>query len=109
MMGRPWKCSEEQRLIEMLKKGKTQQQMADALGRTVYSIQSHIQAMRLRDDGYETATYHRWTTSEIRELKKLKQRGFTSKEIAQRIGCRVGGVYGKINDLRRQGKMPRAK
>ena len=109
MIGRPWKCGEERRLLELVWQGKTQQQMADELGRTKDSIQSHLQCMRRRDDGYKAAIYHKWTAAEIRELKRLVEQGASVKEIAERIGCRVGGAYGKINDLRRRGEMPKAR
>lgn len=88
---RGWTTTEVRRLAELRQQGRTIEQMAAALGRSINSIKGQIYASQIRPK--ERRRYTRWTGEEIAEARRLIADGLSRRDVAAHLGRTLNGLH----------------
>lgn len=101
-----WNFEETQELSQLYSQGKTMQEIAQQLNRTVPSVTNKIHELGLSKPSVEVLAKSQkpvkkkpWTHEERNKLKELLNQGLSTKQIAERLGKSVFQVGGAIRYL----------
>lgn len=88
---RTWQPVEYEVLSRMSAAGKTDQEMADMLGRSRWSVQKARERLGIR----ASVPVMRWTPAEMQRLEDLFMEGFSDAQIAHALGRNFESVKSK--------------
>lgn len=88
-----WKKTEEATLVQLLKSGKTHQQIARELGRSRYAIIGKVKGLEM------TNLCEFWYADDIQEIIDQTNAGKTVREIAEYVGKSETAVRNKTKEL----------
>src|SRR5699024_2199199 len=80
-----WSDADDRQLDELRDAGLTHGEIAERMGRTVYSVQARTQT-RARRAGIAPHRHEAWTAAEDATLLALRKDGVPWREVAERLG-----------------------
>lgn len=103
---RPWTDDEHASMVAMLRQGKPQKEIADALGRAPGSVSSRANATDSQGVYHGTTTFQPWTD----EMKSVAHRMYDAAEsyeaIAKAIGRKIDAARRHFNTIDPHTKAP---
>lgn len=99
-MRQEWTESDEQELLELLKSGLNNGDIATNMGKSYHTIKHRVSV--LRKSGVFARPVFEWTPILQARAFKAHREGLTGREIASEIGCCVDAVWRLLRASRKQ-------
>jgi biotin operon repressor len=104
-----WSDREDEKLISLIRDGeKSAKEMAKELNRTYTSVITRIETLKKKgvDIKYKTNRIQ-WTDEMTEHAIDMRDKGYTNKKIAEKMGIRINQVDGKMGELIKKGLIKR--